>query len=116
RDRAEQGVPQALAFDPDLGVLSLGGEIGPLDGERGLITECLELVELLRSVQSVTVDRPAAKHAHRSTRREQPQVERRRSGQCRRAEASRLPMLEDPSTNAEVVGGHLALAPAPWGE
>src|SRR5438132_1417725 len=83
---------------------------------RGLVAECLELVELLRSIQSVTVGRPDAQHAHRPTRREQRQVERRRSGQCRRAEAGRLPMLEDPSTNAEVVGIHLELATAPWGE
>src|SRR3989454_12064657 len=116
RDRAEQGVPQALAFDPDLGLLGFGGEIGALDRERGLVAECLELVELLRSIQSVPVGRPDAQHAHRSTRREQRQVERGRAGQCRRAEAGRLPMLEDPSTNAEVGGGQLGLAPAPWGE
>src|SRR3989442_10687012 len=58
RDRAEQGVPQALAFDPDLGLLGFGGEIGALDRERGLVAECLELVELLRSIQSVPVGRP----------------------------------------------------------
>ena len=94
--RAEQRVPQALAFDSDLRLTGLLGEVRPLDGERGLIAERFELMELLRRIQECASGRPDPEHAHRSLRSEQRQVEGRRAGQRRRAQAGQLPVLEDP--------------------
>jgi hypothetical protein len=47
RDRAQQRVAQPLGLDAHLRLLRLVGEMGPLDGERGLIGEGLELMELI---------------------------------------------------------------------
>ena len=80
RDRAEQRVAEALGLDAHLRLLRLVGQMRALDGERGLVGEGLELVELIGRVERVPIGGPDAEHAHGAARRLERQVERGGAG------------------------------------
>ena len=116
RDRAEQGVAQALGLDPELGLLGLVGELRALDGEGRLVGERLELMELLGCVERVTVGGPDAEDADGPARRLERQVERRGAGKRGGAEPGGLVVLVDPAGDAQLVRVQGELRAGPGGE
>ena len=80
-DRAQQRAPQPLGLDPELGRLRLLGQHRSLDGERRLVRERLEQVQLLGTVEGVGICRLHAEHPHRAARADERDIERRRPGQ-----------------------------------
>jgi hypothetical protein len=113
RDRAEQRVAEALGLHAHLGLLRLVGQMRPLDGQRGLVRECLQLVKLVRRVERVSVGGPDPENAYGSARRLQRQIERGGARQGGSAEARGLMVLMDPLGHAELVRVELELAAAP---
>lgn len=85
-------------------------------GQRRLIAERLQLMPLLGGVEGVAIGGPDSEDAEWATGRDQREVERRRAGQGRRAEAGELPVLEDPPGDAKLVRVHFIVAAAPEGE
>src|SRR5215831_12532752 len=84
-------------------MLRLVGEVRPLDGERGLVREGLELMELIGRIERVPIRRTNADHAHGAARRLQWQVEGGGAGEGGGAEPGRLMMLVHPLGHAELI-------------
>ncbi len=112
-DRAQQRVAKTLGLDAHLGVLSLVGQIRPLDGQRDLVRERFELVELFGRVERVRIGGPHAEHAHGASRGSERQIERRRSRERAGPEAGELAMLVDPAADTELVPVHFILPARP---
>ena len=109
RDRAQQRVAQALGLGADLRPLRVLGEPGPLNGQRGLAREGLELVELLRRLQRTRILGPEPEHPHGAARAGQRQVERGGARERIGALAGDLPVLMDPLTDRQLARVHREL-------
>src|SRR2546422_9031831 len=112
-DRDQQRVAKTLGLDAHLGVLSLVSQIRPLDGQRDLVRERFELVELFGRVECVRIGGPHAEHAHGASRGSERQIERRRSRERAGPEAGELAMLVDPAADTELVPVHFILPARP---
>ena len=108
-DGGQQGGPQALGLGQELGRIDVVGELDAVDGERGLVQECIEQPALRRSQERPGQVLAEAGHAELAAAGAQRQEQARCSRKIVRAAAGGRVVAPAPFRRGEVVVVELVL-------